>query len=279
MIIERKILLEELINREYPKIRSGIDTNATFDGCPIPPTPIFVEDYVDQNPKYGKIDKSFIYIPIMLQQTLDDMGIFSNESFIPSENVVNNPIDYFKRITELPLENYFQMEEYVVSGYTDSKLDSVTSYSKTNPYMVGFNMSQDISNIFDGVLSFSDTSVVYVLGGQVDEQGKYVDGTGVKYETFFGRLNSREDCGFSKEYLYTTFQYKTKGVRDYNSVLMAIIKEDKYLGVVFEPTIDDDVFVDRGTVNVLERHLRLSEIDSVEQMQKYSNGFFNVSFT
>lgn len=274
--IQRLVPIEDLINREYPLIRKGINGYTNFNGCPAPETPIFVEDYVNENPQYGKIDKSFICLTINLNQSIDDMGLFSDIEYESSDFIINTPIDYFKRLTGLPIENYYTLDSYIVTGQTESNLDTIKSYNQKNPYIIGLNMSNDISLSFDGVLSLDGNKITYVLGGQVDNQGKYITGTGVKYVTDFDRLQFREDCGQTKQYYLTTFEYRAVGVRDFNSVLNAIIKDDKYLGVVFPASIDDDVQIDRGTVNVMEKHLRLSEIDSVGQLTKYSAGYYNV---
>jgi tRNA splicing endonuclease len=82
--------------------------------------------------------------------------------------------------------------------------------------------------------------------------------------------------GEYSEIPYTTFKYYTKGIRDYNTVLMALIHEEKYLNVINEALIDNDLLFDRGVVNVNERHLRMSEIDTVEQLIRYNQNFFNV---
>ena len=85
--------------------------------------------------------------------------------------------------------------------------------------------------------------------------------------------------GEIREIPLTTFSYYNRGVQNYNSTLSAIVHQDKYLGVVMPPRVDNDILIDRGTVNVMERFLKISEIDSVEQLEKYGQGFFKVSKT
>ena len=43
-----------------------------------------------------------------------------------------------------------------------------------------------------------------------------------------------------------------------------------------EPTIFSDIFVERGKQGVLEKTLRLSEIDNIGELNIYGNGYFNI---
>jgi len=49
-----------------------------------------------------------------------------------------------------------------------------------------------------------------------------------------------------------------------------------FFGVVFPQKIQNDVFIERGTSSPFETHLRLSEINTLDDFNKYGNGFFNI---
>ena len=78
--IYRTIGIEQFINRNYPIIRTGINDTIEYDdnGCPIAPNTVDIEDYINENPAYGNIDKSSMVFPISLTQTLDDMGLYTD---------------------------------------------------------------------------------------------------------------------------------------------------------------------------------------------------------
>jgi hypothetical protein len=279
--IKKRIGLEQFINREYPSIRQGINKEGNVDekGCPIPPFGVEVEDYINQNPKYGQIDKTFINFPVFFRQSIDDMGLYTDEEYEQSDNLINTQPSSYTRLTGLPVENYYTFNEFLSSGFTESQLERVRSYNQNNPYIIGLNLDDLPSQGFTGVISISDESIIYVIGGEIDNTGQYVSDTGVVYETFFNqtRLVQDPNTGEQKEIQLTTFKFFTKGYREFNIDLFANVKEEKYLGVVFPPQVDNDLVVDRGTVNVMEKHLKMSEIDSVEQLEKYGQGFFNVT--
>jgi len=278
--IKKRIALESFINREYPPLRQGFDSSTNVDekGCPIKPFDVNVEDYISDNPNYGKIDKSFIYFPIFIQQKYDDMGLYTDLDYIESDVLINEALDSYIRKTGLPVQNYYTIEDTLVTGLTESNLDVVRSYNENNPYIINFNLFPLPSQGFTGVIEIKEDSIVYVVNGDVDNVGKYIPETGVILETFtFTRTLKDPITGELKNIPLTTFRYYTKGFRDYNTSLSAIVHEEKYLGVIETPRVDNDVLIDRGTVNVNERHLKMSEIDSVEQLKKYGQGFFNVT--
>ena len=61
-----------------------------------------------------------------------------------------------------------------------------------------------------------------------------------------------------------------------NTSLSAITKEEFLLGIISRPEVENDVFIDRGVVPVLDYHLRLSEIKNLGQLQQYGNGYYNI---
>jgi hypothetical protein len=55
-----------------------------------------------------------------------------------------------------------------------------------------------------------------------------------------------------------------------------ITRDEHLIGFVDPPQIYSDVFIERGKQSVMERNLRLGEIDSVGELEIYGSGFFKV---
>lgn len=55
-----------------------------------------------------------------------------------------------------------------------------------------------------------------------------------------------------------------------------ITRNEHFIGFIDEPTIYSDIFVERGKQGVMEKNLRLGEIDNVGEIDIYGNGYFNV---
>lgn len=55
-----------------------------------------------------------------------------------------------------------------------------------------------------------------------------------------------------------------------------ITRNEHLIGFLDTPQISSDIFVDRGSQGVMERNLRLGEIDSTGELDIYGSGFFKV---
>ncbi len=160
-----------------------------------------------------------------------------------------------------------------ISAYTDSKLSKVRSYNGT--YKTGVNLSTN-TNVFTGVLSVTNESIKYVIDGNAKDN--LYTGGGFIYETFSGLTRSVKIDRIPNpiEIPLTTVQYSGSGWNVDNISLSAITKEEMFFGIVFPQKIQNDVFIERGTASPFETHLRLSEINTLDDFNKYGNGFFNI---
>jgi hypothetical protein len=55
-----------------------------------------------------------------------------------------------------------------------------------------------------------------------------------------------------------------------------VTRNEHLLGFLDEPQIFSDIFVERGKQGIMERNLRLGEMDSVGEISVYGSGYFNV---
>jgi hypothetical protein len=55
-----------------------------------------------------------------------------------------------------------------------------------------------------------------------------------------------------------------------------LTRNEHFLGFLEQPQIYSDVFIERGKQGVMEKNLRLGEIDNLGELTIYGNGFFNV---
>lgn len=57
-----------------------------------------------------------------------------------------------------------------------------------------------------------------------------------------------------------------------------LIRYDYYNGVNFQPKVNDDVNIERGVTQAFEKHIKFSEIKTLEDMENFANGgFFTIS--
>ena len=55
-----------------------------------------------------------------------------------------------------------------------------------------------------------------------------------------------------------------------------VIREEYKLGSSSLSNIDVDVNIDRGTARAFDQHIKLLEVNSLESLEQYGNGYFNI---
>lgn len=162
----------------------------------------------------------------------------------------------------------------MITGVTSHKLDLVSTYDKNNPFQIGVNGVTNIDYTNDITFTAGNpnsptnltaiTKVYYTIGN-------------INYETEYTNDNVTiyVDNPYSglKKRLNTVFKTSMSGYDfdDYPS-----IKEEAKMGLVFPPKVSNELFIERMSVSVFERHSRLSEIKTLEELIEYRNGYYNI---
>jgi len=142
----------------------------------------------------------------------------------------------------------------IITGFTDSRLSEVKTYDVDEPYIVGYkgvtNITYDTNN--------NPVLVEYTLDG-------------IDYKTSIGQpLFPDSDLFFKTETVYF-FQASGLTVTDIN-----VIKKHAEMGLSEKPKIESDIFIERQSTSVFERHLRMDEIDNLDELEDYRNGYYNI---
>lgn len=302
-IIRRKICLEDLISRKSPINLDGKTISLSDDGCLVVQTKdVILENPINIDFNWGKINVDSFNINIFLTQNIDDMGIYLDTEYVDEEPDYSILKNYY--LTELPnltwteplshnqvfngpytpdqkllyrLRGQTASDYYfssgVITGITDSTLNIVKSYDNLNPYRIGFNLNSNPSQYYTGVISVDTNSVNYV----VDALANKINETGIRYSDTNIKRTIYDDVFKLDKIINTTFfSFSDSGWNESNTSLSANLKEELDLGIVFPHEIDNDVFIDRGVNSVLENQIKLSEIKNLSQLERYGNGFFNV---
>lgn len=134
---------------------------------------------------------------------------------------------------------------FVVSGYTTSRLPELKLYG-VQPYRVGVPVIQGGQLI--GVVN--DISVNYT--------GYTIQG--VDYYDYLNGL--------------TIYFANSSGFTDNMIEAVPITKEPILMGVIDQPQITSNVFVERGKNTAYEQIRRLGEVNTVNEMENYGYGYF-----
>ena len=182
----------------------------------------------------------------------------------------------------------------------------VPSYPQIGDTQTG--ITQDYINFFDSGLypnnititgqtpSFTYTgytSFTYlgIGGSRLDEKRKYgtntydniTTGTTSEGLQFTGyTISSTGDTKVSTMYYrdfqdgYTLITGHTSNFLKEEIIDFLLTRNEHFLGFVDQPTVYSDVFVERGKQGVMEKNLRLGEIDNIGELNIYGNGFFKI---
>lgn len=161
----------------------------------------------------------------------------------------------------------------MVSGYTTQKLDLVRTYDDNNPYQVGVNGVTNVT--YNPTNLTAITSVSYSIGN-INYITELSVNNGITSESSTGKIleNSRtifytNSSGYDFE-PYIVFPNKQNTFD---------IKEESKMGLVFQPKVSNELFIERQELAVFERFSRISEITNLGILENYRNGYYNIKQT
>lgn len=147
----------------------------------------------------------------------------------------------------------------IVTGFTDSKLNLVATYNKNYPYQVGLNgVTQAIYEPAIPPNPPTPTFVEYVING-------------ITYQTQIGSLLFPDLNNIYKT--NTVYFFETSGLTEQE---VNVIKYEAEMGISEPPKIEKEIFIERQSISVFERHLRMGEINTIEQLEQYKNGYYTI---
>ncbi len=173
---------------------------------------------------------------------------------IPSNITVSNPLGTFSGFT-IPYTN--------ITGQTQNYLND---YDYNGSGYTGY------------------TTFTYAALGKSKISEKKLYGSNTYTGVTTGTLNGVSYSAYTIDNLYyqdfadgvTTITGTTSGFTKEEVINTLITRNEHFLGFIDEPVIYSDIFVERGKQGVLEKTLRLSEIDNTGELTFYGNGYFNI---
>jgi hypothetical protein len=165
----------------------------------------------------------------------------------------------------------------LVTGTTTHKLDQIRTYNPLTPYVVGTNGVTALYTDIDGfeVVEYTINGIYYktTILQNIIPVTKPIGVTAPDFNVNpKSYIPLTETLPPDRNYP-TTFSYTTTGVTGDNNF---IFKEEAKMGVVFTPKVYEDVFIERQRMSIFESQSRLSVILSLEDLEEYNNGYYNI---
>ena len=74
----------------------------------------------------------------------------------------------------------------------------------------------------------------------------------------------------------TTVSFIGEGMNELNTSINPIYRNDKNFGLIWPTEVYSDIFIERSKYNVSERHLRLAEINTTDDLRTYYNSYYKI---
>ncbi len=285
---KRKIYLESSTDRTDNSKTWGVMTATTF----------YLNVFITQDMDDMGLFDDMSYIPKVNNTTTANYSILieklveSGMTFPFMYGLKPNDVQIYNETKNKTLRfpsktenDYYKFGNLHITGGTDSKFEDVRTYSTLNPFKIDFNTStgtyinynNEVINGVDRVKSLSDP-IIYVFDTPNDSNlGTPTQEHGLQYLDYSGVSRNVVIDGKKDTIPLTQVKYKGEGWNQTNTSLSALTKEEYLFGIISRPEVESDVFIDRGSISVMDYHLKMSEIKNLGQLTRYGNGFYKIN--
>ena len=278
---------------------------------------ICLEDYTSRKKgSWGELTATSFTVNVFLTQDADDMGISTNLPFIIKDgtsptyqplldklnasgysfNFMNGATTNVIEDGTLPntrypgkVKNSYFINGISVTGITDDKLYAVQSYNNVMPYIPLFNITEGDYLDFEGNQYTGGTKVIqdndknpitYIIDGDVTDVNNPSPDLGILYNTYYDLSASEFTQVINDTQIpLTKLYYKSQGFNDTNTILSAETKDEYLFGITSKPTVESDLFIDRGITSIIQSHMQLGEVTNMSELINYGNGYYEIQIT
>lgn len=154
--------------------------------------------------------------------------------------------------------------------YGDFKYDDTDPHGVIHTETYSYDEGGDIDNMSDGEDGLfnhyinNDKSVAYTGDGNITII-KYIKG---EFNTS-SRMVSNETMvnGVPVNYSYISSEFSVDFTEEKDTLVNPVTKFDYLTGVLYVPTVKNDVHINRGNAAAWERHMKLGEMKSLEDLE------------
>lgn len=201
---------------------------------------------------------------------------------------INSPwkVEKVSKFISLPFKNNYGWYSSDISGLTD-----LGTLTYTIPYTSEVT-NQEYLYDYRIVTGFTKPTNINFMGigkSRLNEYKSYGSGNTYSIITTTGVTDIGNYTGYTIDGLfyfdypdgYTYITGSTSGTTQFpyinEEVYNGMLTRNEFLiGFIDEPQIYSDIFIERGKQSLMERNLRLGEIDNIGELQIYGGGFFKI---
>lgn len=218
---------------------SGLTVNSGIVGSNLPSV---VKTYTGSTQYTITISSSTPWSTEVLKKTIT----------VPQNISVTNPLGTISGIT-IP---YTTLTGRSINYLNDLEYTNTTGHTTFTYMAIGGSRIGELrqygTTVFSGVTTGTTDNVIW--------SGYTIDGLYYRDRSDGYTMITGNTTGYTKEEVF-------------NKV---ITRNEHFLGFIDDPQVYSDIFVERGKQGVMENNLRLGEIDNMDELEIYGNGYFKV---
>ena len=142
-------------------------------------------------------------------------------------------------------------------------------------YVYNASTSKYIKNTAEGDILVQEADEYYMVDPKMVVESRYKKAPfNMSRRTGYGNLSVN---GNEAQFSYIISDYTTQIQLNKDGIANPLMKFDYLSGINYKPSVKSDVHVSRGNAAAWERHIRLGEIRTFEDLETYANNsFFNL---
>lgn len=266
--------------------------------------PGYITDYTSLNDDYGNIrtfsadietievnDKTIVTNLYLYGSGIKTVTIKPDEKKIIFEYYINTHL--YATLGGITIGDDGVTKYYYEDMFIDDKLDTGVKYIDKYIYEEGGEIDEKMNGVTEEI-SFDNPDEFYDFFKE-----EIIDDKGTEEDT------SDDEQIENNEIIYTKYAFLTRGRQTSCTTLIngqemfssyiwtegertnnrktdmfnvPVFKRDYYYGAAYAPEREIDVNIARGNASAFERHIRLSEVKTMEDLENYANGgYYNIA--
>ena len=109
-----------------------------------------------------------------------------------------------------------------------------------------------------------------------EENTIYSNTYDLQYNDNIASIKMKIDVLGSDDEINKEFNPERGFAHNNNTIIEPSIRQEYKFGISSLQSVDSDIYIDRGINAAFEKHLKLGEVSTMEDLTQYSNGFFKI---
>lgn len=240
----------------------------------------------------GQTNDAYIaIIPILLTSTIDNIGYMDSviDSWYPNTKYNEGSKVYYSGFTYVCVIAHesnlsFDDDNWIKTpnDYVNENTITYTGSTRINEFRRYGKLDNDV-DLYNPVWNTGYTQIISTSYGISKQITNAKPNTNALIPQDLYEYRIWNEANDNSVIMYSDINssdsiitYTSSGLTNSNSILYPMCKLDYLMGVIEKPKIEIDVYVDRGNNSSYDKHLKLGDVKSLNDLELYGNGYFKI---